>query len=84
MGNMLVSSKDSLEHTQRFFEKPISSGYPAWRKAVFMEHFAAWLRAIAPLAAAGISKMPYVKFLLFDVPGGMLWGGCILSVWSFS
>jgi membrane-associated protein len=65
MGNMLLSRKDSLEHTQRFFEK--HGG-----KAVFMEHFAAWLRAMAPFVA-GISKMPYLKFLLFDVPGGMPW-----------
>jgi membrane-associated protein len=41
--------------------------------AVFFGRFAAFLRSLMP-AAAGAAKMPYRKFLLFDVPAAVLWG----------
>jgi membrane-associated protein len=41
--------------------------------AVFFGRFAAFLRSIIP-AAAGAAKMPYRKFLLFDVPACVFWG----------
>jgi undecaprenyl-diphosphatase len=41
--------------------------------AVFFGRFAAFLRSIIP-AAAGAAKMPYRKFLLFDLPACVLWG----------
>ncbi|MDB1089405.1 DedA family protein [Streptomyces sp. ACA25] len=49
----------------------------AW--AVFFGRFVALLRIFAgPLA--GVLRMPYPKFLLADVPGGILWAGGTTAV----
>jgi membrane protein DedA with SNARE-associated domain len=50
----------------------------AWLKkkgapAVFLARFVAFLRTVVP-AAAGVSKMPYLKFLPWSVAGGVIWG----------
>src|SRR6185503_16939571 len=41
--------------------------------AVFLGRFVAFVRSFIP-AAAGVSKMPYGKFLPWDVAAGILWG----------
>ncbi len=41
--------------------------------AVLMGRFIAFLRAVMP-ALAGISGMPYRRFLLFNALGGLVWG----------
>lgn len=41
--------------------------------AVFLGRFIAFFRALMP-ALAGISRMPYPKFLLFNALGGLVWG----------
>ena len=41
--------------------------------AVFFGRFFAFFRATMP-ALAGISKMPYRKFVFFNAMGGMVWG----------
>ncbi|GAA1929217.1 DedA family protein [Streptomyces sodiiphilus] len=57
---------------ERSFER-----WGAW--AVFFGRFVALLRIFAgPLA--GVLRMPYGKFLLADVPGGILWAGGTTAV----
>lgn len=41
--------------------------------AVFLARFVAFFRAVMP-ALAGISKMPYARFLTFNAAGGLVWG----------
>ncbi len=41
--------------------------------AVFLGRFVAFFRAVMP-ALAGISRMPYPKFLTFNAAGGIIWG----------
>jgi membrane-associated protein len=41
--------------------------------AVFLGRFVAFFRAVMP-ALAGTSKMPYLRFLLFNAAGGIVWG----------
>ncbi|MBN2245145.1 MAG: bifunctional DedA family/phosphatase PAP2 family protein [Candidatus Aminicenantes bacterium] len=41
-------------------------------KTIFIGRFVGFLRAMAPFAA-GMSKMPYVRFLIYNVTGGILW-----------
>src|SRR5262249_57417566 len=41
--------------------------------AVFFGRFVAFLRSVVP-AAAGVSKMPYRKFLPWNAGAGILWG----------
>jgi membrane-associated protein len=41
--------------------------------AVFLGRFIAFFRAVMP-ALAGIARMPYRRFLLFNALGGLVWG----------
>ncbi|MDQ6739377.1 MAG: DedA family protein [Actinomycetota bacterium] len=41
--------------------------------AVFLGRFVAFFRAVMP-ALAGISQMPYPRFLAFNAAGGLVWG----------
>ncbi|HEX6500688.1 MAG TPA: DedA family protein [Micromonosporaceae bacterium] len=46
--------------------------------AVFLGRFVAFFRAVMP-ALAGLSRMPYLKFLAYNAAGGLIWGvGCVL------
>jgi membrane protein DedA with SNARE-associated domain len=40
---------------------------------VFLARFTAFLRAVMP-ALAGLSEMPYRRFLAFNATGGLVWG----------
>ncbi|WP_261556373.1 DedA family protein [Frankia tisae] len=42
-------------------------------KAVFLGRFTAFLRAVMP-GLAGLSHLPYRRFLAFNAAGGLLWG----------
>jgi membrane protein DedA with SNARE-associated domain len=43
-----------------------------------MGRFTAFLRAVMP-GLAGASRMPYRRFLVFNVVGGVMWGSaCVL------
>src|SRR5512136_1992866 len=41
-------------------------------KTIFFGRFVGFLRAMAPFAA-GMSSMPYKKFFIYNVTGGILW-----------
>jgi membrane-associated protein len=41
--------------------------------AVFLGRFTAFLRAVMP-AMAGLSQMPYRRFLAYNAAGGLVWG----------
>lgn len=63
-GRQLVK-KEYLDQTELFFEKNGT-------KAIIMARFVPLVRTFAPFAA-GVGKMNYKTFLLFDVLGGFLW-----------
>lgn len=63
-GKSLVNKK-YLDQTEEFFEK---NGI----KAIIMARFVPFVRTFAPFAA-GIGKMDYKRFVLFDFLGGFLW-----------
>ncbi len=69
-GKALVK-KEYLDNTHVFFEKHGT-------KAIIMARFVPFVRTFAPFAA-GIGKMDYKKYLLFDVIGGVLWIGSLLT-----
>ncbi len=69
-GKALVK-KEYLDNTHVFFEKHGT-------KAIIMARFVPFVRTFAPFAA-GIGKMDYKKYLLFDVIGGALWIGSLLT-----
>lgn len=63
-GKNLVNKK-YLDQTEAFFEK---NGV----KAIIMARFVPFVRTFAPFAA-GVGKMNYRRFFLFDLAGGFLW-----------
>jgi len=69
-GRVLVK-KEYLDKTHLFFEKHGT-------KAIIMARFVPFVRTFAPFAA-GIGEMNYKKYLLFDILGGALWIGGLLS-----
>lgn len=64
-----IFSQKSVERTNRFFAK-----YGAW--AIIIARFIGIVRTFMPVAA-GIGRMPYRRFLAFDILGGFLWGACL-------
>ena len=60
-----IVNKKYLDQTELFFEK---NGV----KAIIMARFVPFVRTFAPFAA-GIGKMNYNRFFLFDLLGGFLW-----------
>ena len=67
-GRPLVK-KEYLDKTHLFFEKQGT-------KAIIMARFVPIVRTFAPFAA-GVGKMDYKKYLIFDVLGGALWIGSL-------
>lgn len=60
-----IVKREYLENTEEFFQK---NGV----KAIIMARFVPFVRTFAPFAA-GVGKMEYKKYFLFDVLGGFLW-----------
>lgn len=51
--------------------------------AVFVGRFTAFLRAVMP-GLAGMSRMPYRRFLVFNAAGGLVWGGGVTLLGFFA
>ncbi len=51
--------------------------------AVFLGRFTAFLRAAMP-GLAGLSRMPYPRFLLFNAFGGLVWGVGVVLLGYFA
>jgi undecaprenyl-diphosphatase len=64
-GKYLFFKKEYLDEAKGFFDK--HGG-----KTVFFGRFMAWLTAFAPIVA-GVSRMPYPRFLIFNILGGIVW-----------
>ena len=65
IGNRILVKQEYLEKTHHFFEKHGS-------KAIILARFVPIVRTFAPFAA-GVGKMDYKKYFLFDILGGFLW-----------
>ncbi|MGN6688825.1 MAG: DedA family protein, partial [Actinomycetales bacterium] len=63
---VLDKRREKLDKAQDFLRRRGGS-------AVFLGRFVAFFRAVMP-ALAGISRMPYRRFLAFNALGGLLWG----------
>ena len=63
--NSRIFRKEYLDRTHRFFEK-----YGG--KAIILARFVPVIRTFAPFLA-GVGKMNYGRFLLYNVTGGVLW-----------
>ena len=75
-GERVKITDERLQQVERFYEK--HGGV-----TVFIGRFVGVLRALGPFIA-GASKMPYRRFLPYDVLGGGLWGsGLVLLGYIF-
>lgn len=63
---ILRNKQDSLNRAQELLRRRGGS-------AVLLGRFVAFFRAVMP-ALAGISRMPYRRFLVFNAAGGLVWG----------
>ena len=77
-GNYIQNQRESLffkkkyiDNTQKYFEK-----YGA--RTLIISRFLPVIRTFAPILA-GISKMKYGSYLLFNVLGGLLWVGTLVT-----
>ena len=70
-----VFRRDYLERTQRFYAK-----YGA--KTIVIARFVPIVRTFAPFVA-GVAQMTRSRFTFFDVLGGALWVGGIITVGYF-
>ncbi len=81
-GSVIHNQKESfffkkkyLDNTQKYFEK-----YGA--RTLIISRFLPVIRTFAPILA-GISKMKYASFLLFNVIGALLWVGILVTAGYF-
>jgi membrane-associated protein len=73
--NIRFINKSHLEKTQHFYEK--HGG-----KTIILARFLPLIRTFAPFVA-GIGKMDYKKFIMFNVVGGISWIGIFLVLGYF-
>ncbi len=70
-----IVKQEYLTKTEEFFGK-------YGTKAIIMARFVPFVRTFAPFAA-GVGKMDYKKYFLFDVLGGALWIGSLTTAGYF-
>lgn len=67
--------REFLEQTERFYDD-----YGG--KAIILARYVPIMRTFVPFVA-GVSSMPYNKFLIYNVTGGVLWVGIFVTLGFF-
>ncbi|HSX29343.1 MAG TPA: VTT domain-containing protein [Candidatus Saccharimonadales bacterium] len=71
----IIFRQDHIEKAEQFYEKHGS-------KTMLFAHFIPVVRSFAPVVA-GVGKMPYAKFFIFDAVGIIVWAALVtlLGYW---
>ena len=76
-GGALYKREDSLFFRKRHLESAHEFYQKYGGRAVILARFVPIVRTFCP-PVAGAAKMPYAKYLLFDVFGGVVWVGTMI------
>jgi membrane-associated protein len=68
--SLLVKNLFSFE--RKIFNLPKSSTKKHGGKTIFFARFIPFIRTFAPVVA-GVAEMPYNKFALYNISGGIVW-----------
>ncbi|MDQ6740700.1 MAG: DedA family protein, partial [Actinomycetota bacterium] len=73
---ILATRRQKLDHARALLARRGGA-------AVFLGRFTAFFRAVMP-ALAGVSRMSYPRFLLFNAAGGIIWGAGVVLLGFFA
>jgi membrane-associated protein len=76
-GHRIFTKKDGLFFRQEYIERAEKFYNDHGGKTIIMARFIPVVRTFAPLVA-GVGKMPYRRFLSFNIVGAALWGGGVV------
>jgi membrane-associated protein len=81
-GPRLFRKKDGVVFRQEYIQKAEKFYEKHGGKTIIIARFVPIVRTFAPLVA-GVGKMPRRRFFMFNVVGGVLWGGgvTLLGYW---
>ncbi len=77
-GRRMFSKKDSILFRHEYVEKAEEFYEKHGGKTIILARFTPIVRTFAPVVA-GIGKMDRKKFMLYNIVGGILWGGGLTS-----
>jgi membrane-associated protein len=76
-GHKIFSKKDGLFFRQDYIIKAEAFYNDHGGKTIILARFIPIIRTFAPLVA-GVGKMPYRRFLSFNIVGATIWGGGVV------
>ena len=79
VGAKLFTKKDSLFFRQSHVARANAFYAKHGKKAIVLARFVPIIRTFAPIIA-GVAKMDYATFILFNILGGTLWGTLLLGL----
>ncbi len=78
-GSRLFNKKDSLFFKKEYVERTQAYFLKYGKRTIIMARFVPIVRTFAPILA-GVGKMDYKTFVSYNIVGGIVWAGGVLSI----